>query len=305
MPKGQKGGAAPGERRGGRRKGTPNKVSKRERMRKECEASGMTPLEYMLKLLRDPVAPLEMRNWAANAAAPYVHPKLAAAVKADGTDLPTDLAMTDKELARRIALILTRADTEAAVDGCSGVVRHVLRSAGSEGTTRGFVSPPGTSAPSPSRHGNAGNGADKGGGGPRANSGARISTQPPQSEISSEIFQKSKPPRPKVGEQATIGKYEFDKDSEVWFPPVTIQNAGPVRDGPDIFVVLHEGLRVKEGGDYAGLLAWARAKYKITSLAVTVEAIRPDHLEPERPDQRETGPRRPTVQRGHERQRKY
>ena len=72
MPIGQRGGAAPGERRGGRQKGTPNKVSKRERMRKECEASGLTPLEYMLGKMQDPAAPMEMRNWAANAAAPYV-----------------------------------------------------------------------------------------------------------------------------------------------------------------------------------------------------------------------------------------
>ena len=112
MPIGQKGGSAKGERRGGRQKGAKNLVSKRDRMRKECEASGLTPLAYMLGKLRDPVAPLEVRQWAAVQSAPYVHPKLQAAVKADGADLPINLAMPDKELARRVALILVAALSE-------------------------------------------------------------------------------------------------------------------------------------------------------------------------------------------------
>lgn len=69
-------GSKPGERRGGRKKGTPNKVTlKREA---EVSATGLTPLEYMLSVLRDETLDRETRLDASNKAAPYVHPKLAA-----------------------------------------------------------------------------------------------------------------------------------------------------------------------------------------------------------------------------------
>lgn len=68
-------GSKPGERRGGRKKGTPNKATaKREA---EITASGLTPLDYMLNMLRDKDAVPEDRKWAAAQAAPYVHPRLA------------------------------------------------------------------------------------------------------------------------------------------------------------------------------------------------------------------------------------
>ena len=52
----------------------PNKATaKREA---EIAASGLTPLEYMLKILRDEKADPKDRQWAAQAAAPYVHPRL-------------------------------------------------------------------------------------------------------------------------------------------------------------------------------------------------------------------------------------
>ena len=38
---------------------------------------GVTPLEYMLKILRDPDSSREDKMWAAEKAAPYCHPKLA------------------------------------------------------------------------------------------------------------------------------------------------------------------------------------------------------------------------------------
>ncbi len=44
-------GSAPGERRGGRQKGTPNKVTVKRAG--EISASGKTPLEFMLSVLRD------------------------------------------------------------------------------------------------------------------------------------------------------------------------------------------------------------------------------------------------------------
>ena len=59
----------------GRPKGSRNKATaKREA---EIEASGLTPLSFMLAVLRDETASREERMWAAKAAAPYVHPRLA------------------------------------------------------------------------------------------------------------------------------------------------------------------------------------------------------------------------------------
>jgi hypothetical protein len=61
---------------GGRKKGTPNK--KTQRLREIIEASGVTPLDYMLRVLRDEGATPMERMDAAKAAAPYVHARLAA-----------------------------------------------------------------------------------------------------------------------------------------------------------------------------------------------------------------------------------
>jgi hypothetical protein len=60
----------------GRQKGTPNK--KTRQLQEAIEASGLTPLEHMLSVLRDPNASATERFEAAKAAAPYVHARLAA-----------------------------------------------------------------------------------------------------------------------------------------------------------------------------------------------------------------------------------
>ncbi len=65
------GGARPG---GGRPKGSPNKASIARQA--EIAATGLTPLQFMLDRLRDETASDEDRRWAAQNAAPYVHPKL-------------------------------------------------------------------------------------------------------------------------------------------------------------------------------------------------------------------------------------
>jgi hypothetical protein len=67
------GGSRPGA---GRQKGTPNKTTAQRQA--EIAAAGITPLDYMLELLRDTAKPDDIRFEAAKAAAPYVHPKLAA-----------------------------------------------------------------------------------------------------------------------------------------------------------------------------------------------------------------------------------
>ena len=69
-------GASPGERRGGRQKGTPNKATAARQAK--IAKSGIMPLDYMLKVLRAKKSTDEQKAWAAVAAAPYCHPKLAA-----------------------------------------------------------------------------------------------------------------------------------------------------------------------------------------------------------------------------------
>lgn len=58
-----------------RRTGTPNKATLgRERA---VALDGLTPLDFMLSILRNEQHALKNRMWAAVNAAPYVHPKLA------------------------------------------------------------------------------------------------------------------------------------------------------------------------------------------------------------------------------------
>lgn len=68
----QRGGKRPGA---GRKKGSPNKATIERQ--KAVEESGLTPLDYMLHIMRDESMSPDMRLDAANKAAPYVHPKLA------------------------------------------------------------------------------------------------------------------------------------------------------------------------------------------------------------------------------------
>jgi len=59
----------------GRKAGIPNKASIERQ--KKVAATGETPLEYMLKVMRNAKACDQRRDDMAKAAAPYVHPKLA------------------------------------------------------------------------------------------------------------------------------------------------------------------------------------------------------------------------------------
>jgi hypothetical protein len=105
-------GSQPGERRGGRQKGTPNK--KTRQFMERVQASGLVPLEYMLSVMRDETAPPERRDEMAKAAAPFVHPRLATTRIQGDKDAPLfDLsALTDNELAflRRTILKATQID---------------------------------------------------------------------------------------------------------------------------------------------------------------------------------------------------
>lgn len=66
---------AAGKKTGGRKKGVPNKATARRE--REVAKMGQTPLEYMLRVMRDSRAKGDRRDKMAVAAAPYVHPKLA------------------------------------------------------------------------------------------------------------------------------------------------------------------------------------------------------------------------------------
>ena len=96
---------AVGAKTGGRKKGTPNKATAAKAA--EIAASGGTPLDYMLKVMRDPGLEPDMRLDAAKSAAPYVHPKLAAIelTGKDGGPIQTE-SISDIEAARRMAFIL-------------------------------------------------------------------------------------------------------------------------------------------------------------------------------------------------------
>lgn len=66
-----RGGKRPGA---GRPKGAATKRTRE--VADKAAAEGLTPLEYMLAVLRDEAADPDARMDAAKAAAPYVHPKL-------------------------------------------------------------------------------------------------------------------------------------------------------------------------------------------------------------------------------------
>lgn len=74
---------AVGKKTGGRQKGTPNRATAAKVA--EVQASGLTPLDYLLSIMRDEGAEEAKRIDAAKAAAPYIHPKRAP-VNAEGQD---------------------------------------------------------------------------------------------------------------------------------------------------------------------------------------------------------------------------
>jgi hypothetical protein len=73
MPRGSK----PGERRGGRQRGTPNKSTLLKRSAIEAAATdpNLSPLDFLLKLMRRVDLPLELRVTVAQQALPFTQPK--------------------------------------------------------------------------------------------------------------------------------------------------------------------------------------------------------------------------------------
>ena len=66
---------AKGYKTGGRKAGTPNRATAEKEA--EIAATGETPLEYMLRVMRDRKVDYDRRDRMAAHAAPYVHAKLA------------------------------------------------------------------------------------------------------------------------------------------------------------------------------------------------------------------------------------
>src|SRR6516165_2948155 len=60
----------------GRPRGSLNKRT--QTLLKAAEAGGEMPLDFLLRLMRDPHSPIARRLEAAKAAAPFLHPKLSA-----------------------------------------------------------------------------------------------------------------------------------------------------------------------------------------------------------------------------------
>ena len=66
-------GSRPGERRGGRQKGTPNKAT--ADVRERLAQLGCDPIEGMARIAMDPAAPIELRGRMCAELAGYVAPK--------------------------------------------------------------------------------------------------------------------------------------------------------------------------------------------------------------------------------------
>src|SRR5437763_15082749 len=83
MPRGSK----PGERRGGRQRGTPNKKTALRNAALAAAAANpeISPLVFLLGIMRDPNVSSELRFKAAQATLPFVHPKPGSARLPAGT----------------------------------------------------------------------------------------------------------------------------------------------------------------------------------------------------------------------------
>ncbi len=127
MPRGSR----PGERRGGRKKGIPNRASISRQAK--VAAEGVTPLDVMLRAMREHFEAKRFDEAAAFAkdAAPYVHPKLATTTLQgpNGGPIPTvDLTKaSDAQLDALEAIfgpLAAAGDDDAAAEGGEGATTH-------------------------------------------------------------------------------------------------------------------------------------------------------------------------------------
>lgn len=97
---------------GGRQKGVANK-----RTREIADAAvreGLTPLEYMLAVMRDESVDPERRDRMATAAAPYIHPRLSNVEAKIGGDPenPVEINLTQEERRRQARAAINSAFAE-------------------------------------------------------------------------------------------------------------------------------------------------------------------------------------------------
>lgn len=91
---------------GGRKKGIPNKKS--VAVAEAIEASGLTPLEFMIQCMRNGAMPEDFRLDAAKAAAPYVHPKLTSVELRGDPNAPIEHHLTIDAFTSRISRLAAR-----------------------------------------------------------------------------------------------------------------------------------------------------------------------------------------------------
>jgi hypothetical protein len=103
---------------GGRKCGTPNKATAAREA--EIRASGLTPLDYMLQVMRDEGSPTELRLDAAARAAPYVHPRLSSVAVENKDGQPFAISVEEQQ---REAEERARAAV-ALMDETFGLVAH-------------------------------------------------------------------------------------------------------------------------------------------------------------------------------------
>lgn len=70
----------------GRAKGSVNKRT--TELLAHVSATGDTPLDYMIGILQDEASPADARKWAAEKAAPYIHPKPQPQARTVNVELP-------------------------------------------------------------------------------------------------------------------------------------------------------------------------------------------------------------------------
>jgi hypothetical protein len=93
-------------------------TKKTQQLVEQARAQGISPLEYMLAVLRDETVEPGRRDEMAKAAAPYIHRRLAS------VDATVSLSVLDKlndteQRALAAALAAVAGDPEAAADGAS------------------------------------------------------------------------------------------------------------------------------------------------------------------------------------------
>jgi hypothetical protein len=113
-------GSRPGERRGGRKKGTPNKSTAMKKAALVAASADPTisPLQFLLGVMRDPQAPTDLRIRVARAAAPLVHGKpgigspgggKASAIReTDGFAIDIEEAKALRDIEHRLSVLLRK-----------------------------------------------------------------------------------------------------------------------------------------------------------------------------------------------------